>query len=652
EVDAGSDAQVPDPGPAPLPSPVEVLHRIVPTDTRAVRGSALHVKPISGGTLLVSHDGAWAVAADPERDRVSIVDLKSEKLAGQVALQAGDEPGRSIEDDQGRVHVALRGAGAVVTIDPATQTVLDRRAVCAGPRGLAFEGTSRTLRVACADGQLVSLPADGGDAAQRAQLGADLRDVIVSNAQLLVSRFKQARLDAIDAAGATVSTQQPATLRTLFPEASGASLIAGLQPDLAWRTVSGADGHIYMLHQGARSGEIDLTPPKTESTSATSTSPYGGGPNAQCSGAVQTELSLFDDGGQYLTSTRISAVGAVDLAVRADGGLIAIAQAGARDAEQPVVKLADEHGAFTGFPPPTSGVLIVNGGELAPSNDPEAPPCSFAGTLNVTGQITAVAFTPDGKLVVQSREPASIQVTGVLDGSLTTQPINSFGIGPQQQPVQPTITTIDLGGESVLDTGHELFHRDAGAGIACMSCHAEGAEDGHVWEFSGQGQRRTQALHVGLEGTAPFHWDGTLPDVAHLMEEVFVTRMGGVHETAERATALQGFLFGLSRPVALHASDDTAATRGKSLFEHEAACSDCHAGAHLTNNATIDVGTGLALQVPSLVGIGQRAPFLHTGCAATLRDRFDPACGGSMHGKTQSLSEAQLDDLVAYLQTL
>jgi cytochrome c peroxidase len=59
------------------------------------------------------------------------------------------------------------------------------------------------------------------------------------------------------------------------------------------------------------------------------------------------------------------------------------------------------------------------------------------------------------------------------------------------------------------------------------------------------------------------------------------------------------------------------------------------------------------MQVPSLIGVAYRAPFIHTGCAATLRDRFDPSCGGGdKHGHTSQLDGGQIDDLVAYLETL
>src|SRR5580698_110248 len=50
--------------------------------------------PISGGTLLVTADGARAVIADPDRDVIYGVGLGTSSLAYTVALQKGDEPGR------------------------------------------------------------------------------------------------------------------------------------------------------------------------------------------------------------------------------------------------------------------------------------------------------------------------------------------------------------------------------------------------------------------------------------------------------------------------------------------------------------------------------------------------------------------------------
>jgi cytochrome c peroxidase len=72
----------------------------------------------------------------------------------------------------------------------------------------------------------------------------------------------------------------------------------------------------------------------------------------------------------------------------------------------------------------------------------------------------------------------------------------------------------------------------------------------------------------------------------------------------------------------------------------------------MTNNSTVDVGTGRAFQVPSLLGVAYRAPYMHGGCAGTLEDRFGSCGGGDRHGNTSALAAGQVADLVAYLKSL
>jgi mono/diheme cytochrome c family protein len=167
---------------------------------------------------------------------------------------------------------------------------------------------------------------------------------------------------------------------------------------------------------------------------------------------------------------------------------------------------------------------------------------------------------------------------------------------------------------------------------------------------------RTQALNIGIAGTEPFHWDGTLRNLGAIMSEVFVGRMGGVHESDQRLKGLEDWVFSMKPPASLRSADEAAVQRGKAIFESpEAACASCHWGSNLTNNRSRDVGTssGRSLQVPSLVGIGYRAPFMHNGCAPSLAARFDPACGGGEeHGRTAHLAPEQITDLVAYLESL
>ena len=100
---------------------------------------------ISGGTLAIAPDGTTVVASDPDRDQIYIVSLADFSILATIQLNPGDEPGRIAIDDSGRAHVALRGGGAIVTIDLASQTLLRR--CCSQP----FEcGVSR--RRACRRG--------------------------------------------------------------------------------------------------------------------------------------------------------------------------------------------------------------------------------------------------------------------------------------------------------------------------------------------------------------------------------------------------------------------------------------------------------------------------------------------------------------------
>lgn len=122
--------------------------------------------------------------------------------------------------------------------------------------------------------------------------------------------------------------------------------------------------------------------------------------------------------------------------------------------------------------------------------------------------------------------------------------------------------------------------------------------------------------------------------------------------TSEQQNALMNWI---DRQPALHAATKQvqAVARGQALFESEAVgCKACHTGSHLSNNTSVDVGTGAALQVPSLRAVSFRAPFLHDGCAPSLADRFGACGGGDRHGHTSQLKPEQIADLVAYLESL
>lgn len=628
---------------------------MIPTDVRKPVTASVKPPPVSGGTLIVTR-ASLAVASDPERDTIVVADLTSQRVLKTIALEKGDEPGRLVEDNAGRVHVALRRSGAVVTVDPVSGALLDRRAVCGAPRGIALS-SAETLEVACADGKLVTLPTGSGAATRTVTLEADLRDVVVQNGQISVSRLKSAEVLRLDANGAVTRRDRPPMVqgtRAVRPEGAKESefetplelISQPFRPLVAWRTLAGPDGSTVVIHQRAVDAPVPIEKPSISGSS------YGGGSGGfPCSGIAQNAVTVIAANGATANVTFAAAPLPVDATLLPDGRLL-IVHAGPADpnAPRPFVVFdetsgdGDIGGASVGSGPvPTLTVLSL---PTTPTGTPTPegtvapdPQCVFgSGFFPISDPAVAVAYNParPTQVVVQTRQPSTLVVIDNLN--------------------QPNPRVIPFDDGSTRDTGFEIFHRDSGAGLACATCHAEGAEDGNVWTFEGFGERRTQALNIGLKGTAPFHWDGELQSVGALMSEVFVGRMGGVEESPARLEALEDWIFAMQPPARLRQANEAAVERGKAIFESPSTtCTTCHSGSHFTDDSSRMVGTHpeTALQVPSLVGIGYRAPFMHNGCAKTLAARFDPACGGGeAHGHTEQLSAEQISDLVAYLESL
>jgi cytochrome c len=204
------------------------------------------------------------------------------------------------------------------------------------------------------------------------------------------------------------------------------------------------------------------------------------------------------------------------------------------------------------------------------------------------------------------------------------------------------------------DTGFKLFHMNTGGNISCASCHPEGTEDGHTWQFQDFGLRRSQSLAGGSAKHVPFHWSGELANFDALIEEVMMKRMSmPSRPSADQLTAFGGWL-GALRPATPNDDLDAAAVkRGKALFESkQVGCASCHAGSAFTDDLPHDVGTGAAFITPPLVGVAARTPLMHDGCALTLSDRFGVCGGDERHGDVSALGDADIEDLTAFLSSL
>jgi hypothetical protein len=331
------------------------------------------------------------------------------------------------------------------------------------------------------------------------------------------------------------------------------------------------------------------------------------------------------DHGTTITTVSASALGGasgpLDVALSRDGGRVAVLATGNSWAPPNAGRLQNMW---------VTSTLQVSSGGISSSCGGATTSAGGSGTSSYTaeGEPVAVAFDAAGHWVVQSREPAQLQ-------------LEQGG-------------TISLAADSRFDTGFAMFHMNTGGGISCTSCHPEAGEDGHTWNFS-VGPRRSQTLEGGASTRAPFHWAGDLVTFDALVDEVMLKRMSlPASVDKQQRVALRDWLDSVPKAATADDLDPSSVERGRALFQSkEQACATCHKGLDYTDNLPHDVGTpGGAFITPSLVDVNIRAPLFHDGCALTLEGRFGPCGGGDAHGVTSKLTKADQADLVAYMRSL
>ncbi len=587
---------------------------------------------ISGGTLLLSQDGTTAIAADPDRDLVSFVDLASRKLRVQTALTARDEPGRMVEDAGGLVHVALRGAGELATLSIATGQLVQRRAVCPQPRGVAYDSALDQVLVACATGELVTFAAASGPAVQTVTVEPDLRDVVIDGEVIFASKFRSAEILQLTRSGNIVQ-------RASLPADPGSF------PALAWRMRLTPYHQIFVAYQVDSTTFVPVTP-----------GGYGNSGSSFAGGSSPSGSTTFGFGGSSSPGVPLTSVGGAGIVRSA----IAVVATDAVSGGTPLPSLTGTNLgngsnaiqtsvlpvdlALPAFSPANGAlaVLVAAGNWKSAFTNAYSTfvtavtpgPSGGAQPASIDGQVIAAEILRDGTMLLQSREPAALHFV-------------SPGAAGQADSLLSSLTLSDVSRE---DTGHTIFHTNSGGAVACASCHGEGADDAQTWNFGGVKPRRTPSLLGTVKGTAPYHWDADFPDLQSLSHAIYTVRMSGRVLAPDQVSALQSWIEQLPPPKR-PAGDAAAIARGQALFQGEAACASCHSGPSYTNNTTVDVGTGARLQVPPLVGVGARMPIMHDGCAKSLIDRFT-ACATSGHGQTANLNAAQVGDLVAFMNSL
>lgn len=624
----------------------------------------------SSGSLALSRDEQLLFAADGDFDAVLVVDPKTQALLYRV--EVGRQPEKLLVAPDGTLYVTNRMGRSVSVILPGSKRESARLPVGVEPSGLAMSSDGHTLYVVNAtsleDAEYGTLMAfDTETRAMRWELpvGNEPRAVALLDDQRAgVSLSKEGELVMVDLENVRVIGGGSGTYTRLNNTALNGTLGPAMVPNASVR-VRGFDG-LTVSADGeriiglARVSSAGLVAPGAFGGIAGRSGYYGA---ATCLGAtaVSSTILLGFDGSGHTTANDVS-----DCSARADAAVPPLFPSSPRDVIQGGTSmLLDPTGRFLVVANRESNnVVVVAAKRLTPGDlrGLANPLGSVLGVANVGAGPSGLALTRDGK---------TLYVYNAFDHSVSS--LDAFG--PQTLLLRSTRKVINeerLSPQAV--AGRKLFFdatdarmNDPGTGISCASCHLEGREDGHVWNFA-DGPRRTPSLQGRhLAQTAPYHWNGQFTDLATVMSDTITERMGGRGITREMGEQLVAFLDELpevdnpnrNAPVEVQ-------LRGRAAFE-KAQCNSCHSGSSFTDNSFADVGTLVtegnsvddvrmlprgALNVPSLLGIARTAPYLHDGSAQTLKARILSGKNLDRHGKTSVLSNGEVDDLVAYLKTL
>ena len=264
-----------------------------------------------------------------------------------------------------------------------------------------------------------------------------------------------------------------------------------------------------------------------------------------------------------------------------------------------------------------------------------------------------LAITARGNVLVWcsfTRKIAKIEFSGMENEHASAQ---------QRAPEVATTLTAGpvLVPTSMTAKQHEglvLFHSaepqiSQGGNLACASCHPDNRADGLSWRINKKALQ-TPLLAGRLVGTHPFKWDGTDATLRDSLRST-MKRLGGAGLPGRQIDALATYLESLPS-VRTPTRDLAQVARGKQLFESEG-CRTCHAGPAYTDQERHKfAGTLKESDTPSLRGVSASAPYFHDGSAATLEALLHDR--GAVHGMadTARLTDQEVADLTAFLETL
>ncbi len=568
-----------------------------------------------GSAVMLAKRGGRIVAyvADEDDAVVRVVDVDDAREVARV--KPGGVPAQLVMLPDGRVVTSLRDAAQIAILDG--DVVAQRIDVPTEPIGLALSPDDATLVVASGWGRAVSvLDAHTFQARATYPVGREPRGVVVdaSGKRAFVSHAVGQGIDvvALDGIGppraVAVSGDEETTGRHMFLGSTPRAACQG------FALAKSDGGRIFAPQVLVFSGDASAP-----------TDGYGGGAELRAPEVFHVPVIDEDAATVVAESTRIR-VGAGHETRCALPRAAAVGKAGLF-----VTCLGED--AVTLY---DASMLHPDDVELARWNVPAGP--------------VGIALDEERSRAI---------VWSQFAHALTTIAVN----GDAQKPFALASTTLPraVRTSAKIERGRALFHstgdaRISGDGRACASCHPEGRDDTLVWS-SPNGPRQTPMLAGRLDGAAPYGWNGDAKDVSTHLVSTF-KRLGGKGITGEDKEALMAYVASMRPPPSTKAKDARAIGRGAEIFRSsEAGCSSCHGeGGELPDGSSHDVKSMAEgdqrkkFDTPSLKFVGGTGPWFHDGRYSDLKTLIVRSDGKMGH--TKHLSEQDVADLAAYLETL
>jgi YVTN family beta-propeller protein len=591
--------------------------------SRSVRGDEPARAPEpnrSPVALALSSDGSRLLVANQTSGTVSLVDPRAGTVLSEVAT--GEKPAGVAISKDGRRGVVSHWYGynlAVLDVGSNRIEVVGRVEVGPEPRGVAISPDGRTAYVAVGvSNEVVRVDLDARQVTGRLPVGREPRGLAISpdGSRLLVGNARGQSLSVIGTADFQVEhtlTVDADNLRQVAISADGQFGYVANMKNRGFATTQQNIDRGWVL--GQRLSRIPLD--GSESYASLSLDPQGK--------AVADAYGVASSrDGRFLA---VSCGGTHEVVLfRTDAKPLPWRSGGSRD-------LIHED-------------LLKGDGRFR--------------RVAVGGRPTELAFAPDGNtLYAANYLENAVQVVDAEAGTL--------------------VKSIALGGPSELTLarqGEILFHdatRSFNQWYSCNTCHADGHTGGLDFDTMNDGWHDLSTAHLrsrkkvptlrGVVRTKPWTWHGWQTSLEDAIVESFTKSMQGSKPKPEDLQAMVAYLGTLEYPRNPYREPDgslsPAAQRGESVFRSaKAACNTCHGGPELTDGKIHVVGLEERGDVyrgynpPTLRGLYDKEPYLHDGRAATLRDVLTGPHNPENVTGLGSLSEAETDDLIAYLKSL